>query len=230
MRWNATSTPMPPSECRRQRAWCQPAAPPPHRRGLLGASGEQRAGLHSSLPHRLLRTRCCVIGCACTAPWQPRAPLWLPHAPPAPQFMYHAIHRYPARLDAMLLALTRRYLDATPVRTPCAAPGTTNAGRHAPVAGSTVCVLTYQPTAARLRNLSRKVHPDSCHTTASPTHPPACCLAPPAGGGLAGQPGGPGARGGAPLRPPAAAPLGRLPARRVGLQRPAGGQLLLFVP
>lgn len=30
--------------------------------------------------------------------------------------MYHAIHRYPARLDAMLLALTRRYLSATPVR------------------------------------------------------------------------------------------------------------------
>ena len=30
--------------------------------------------------------------------------------------MYHAIHRYPARLDAMLLALTRRYLAAMPVR------------------------------------------------------------------------------------------------------------------
>ena len=39
-----------------------------------------------------------------------------PHPSSATQFVYHAIHRYPARLDAMLLALTRRYLAATPVR------------------------------------------------------------------------------------------------------------------
>ena len=33
--------------------------------------------------------------------------------------MYRAIHRYPARLDAMLAYLTRRLLDRTPVSLLC---------------------------------------------------------------------------------------------------------------
>ena len=54
---------------------------------------------------------------------QPSACRGLPHyAPsnlpawPPPQFVYRAMHRYPARLDSMLLYWTRRYLAKMAVR------------------------------------------------------------------------------------------------------------------
>ena len=46
-------------------------------------------------------------------------------------FVYHAIHRYPSRLDAMLAALTRRYLLRTPVRAGCCLGRPGSAGSRA---------------------------------------------------------------------------------------------------